>query len=321
MDKLRQIGIIWIGFACTLLAEDAPKPPESGALVIVDSSGKEQKIKDFKFSAGMRPLTWLTPESKEEQGKSSKKNQGPEALVVRAETKIHFVAGVLTLIPLERLRLIEFDEGKALMTVRVATGPRKEDEVVLTGTTAYKGINKVTLEAEVDKGEAGIAELTYQGGILKGGIQAIHFPEPKVEAFKPGRPAVVQTRDSEVQTTHQVYDLAPLYTLRSGREKTSSLLMFRKTLKLDLSKLKSIVASTEEERDLVWQVVQKDGEASTLTLLTSVPFEGQTATLTGLLGRVPEGYKIFPLKRVQRIDFDVTEPPKSKSKGKKIDLE
>src|SRR5262245_50152031 len=203
-------------------ATEAPKPAEPGTLVLVDSAGKEHKVKSWTFTAGTRRLGWLAAEEKgkeekedseekEEKPKAKgKKAAGPEAFVVRDQLKFNFLAGVETLIPTDRLRSIQFEGEK--MTVRAAGGPKADDDEPLIGTTAYKGINKLTVEAEVDKGEAGIATLTFQGGIPRG-IKGVRFAEPKVEAFKPGRPAVVQTLDKDVKRTIKVHDLQPLYVL------------------------------------------------------------------------------------------------------------
>ena len=50
--------------------------------------------------------------------------------------------------------------------------------VTLTGTTKFTNVNKLTIEAEVDKGELGIAAVKYFGGTPTG-IQAVKFPSPK----------------------------------------------------------------------------------------------------------------------------------------------
>jgi hypothetical protein len=325
MTKLNRglLAVLLIGgFAVAAFADDAPKPAEAGTLVLVDSAGKEQKIKAWKFTAGVRRLAWLAPSDKPEtkpaKEKSGDKEKGvgkvpakaaavgPEALVVRDELKIHFLAGVTTFIPLDRIRSIRFDSDKETMTVRIATGPKEEDDVTLTGTTAYKGINKLTLTAEVDKGEAGVAELTYQGGVPRGNIKEIRFPAPKLGPEKPGRPAVVTAQDKDVKKTHKVSDLQPLYLMPAGREKTLPTLMFRKTLKIDVAKVKKIVASSEDSDDVVWQVAQKDGENANLTLLDAMPVEGGTARLLGLVGRTPAGWKLFPLRRISAVEFDAS---------------
>jgi hypothetical protein len=306
-------------------ADEAAKPAEPGTIVVTDAAGKEQKVKSWSFTAGTRRLGWLAADKDEgAEGKGGKakgkKPAGPEALVVRDELKIHFLAGVVTLVPVDRLRSVEFDSEKETMTVRAAADPKAEDDAVLTGTTAYKGINKLTIEAEVDKGDAGVAAVTYQGGLPRG-IKGVRFPAPKVEAAKPGRPAVVVTLDRDVKKAHKVSDLQALYVLKSGREKLSPLLMFRKTLKVDLAKVKKIAASSEDSDDTVWRVVQKDGDDSTLTLLPSATLDGQAATLAGLVGRVPAGYKLFPVRRVHGIDFDTSDEPGEKEKEKDKDKE
>jgi hypothetical protein len=333
------LGIVAAGAGLVVGADEpAPKPADPGTLIVVDGGGKEQKIKAYRILTGTRHLGWLATEKPAEAPKEEKKReekeepdrkdrfdkpaapsaQGPEALVLREGKKINFLAGVLTLIPLERVRTIEFDNKEETMTVRAATGARPEEDVVLTGTTAYKGINKLTLEADIDKGDAGIASLTLQGGVPRG-IRGVRFPPPKVQATPAGRPAVVQTADKDIKETHKVTDLQPLYRLAGGQERLIPTLMFKKTLKLDVKTLEKITAGSADSDDNVWQVKQKDGEESTLTLLETLPVDGKPATLLGLVGRAPVGYKLFPLRRIVEIQFDAAEPPKEKEKEKEKD--
>jgi hypothetical protein len=321
-------ALLVAGLGLGVLADDA-KPADPGALVLIDSAGKEHKVKSWKITTGTVRLSWLAPAEKTEDRPAGDKDRpagkgkapdkapappGPEALVVRDELKIHFLAGVTTFVPLDRLRSIRFDSEKDTMIVQAAVSDKPEEDVTLTGTTAYKGINKLTLLAEVDKGDAGIAELTYQGGVPRGNLKEVRFPVAKVQPEKPGRPAVVVTADKNVKKTHKVSDLQPLYRLASGREKRSPLLMFKKTLKIDVAKVKTITAGTEESDDLVWQVKQKDGDDSSLTLLESATIDGGTAKLLGLVGRVPAGYKLFPLRRIAAIHFDSSDEPKDEEK-------
>lgn len=304
--------LLTVSLALAALADDeAPKPAPPGTLVVVDGGGKEHKLKSWKFTAGVRRLGWLADD----------KSAGPEALVVREERKINFLAGVTTLVPLDRIRAVTFDEDGRTMTVRAATGGKPEEDATLLGTTAYKGINKLALEAEVDKGDAGIAEVTFRGGELRGGIQAIRFPTPKVAAGKAGRPAVVVSADRDIKKTHKVSDLLPLYRFKGGREKTAPVLFFRKTLKLDVGKIKKIAVSGEDSDDVVWQVGQKDGDDATLTLLQTASVDGQPAELVGLVGKVPAGYKLFPLRRIGSVEFDSAEEAKEGDKEKGGDKE
>ena len=308
---------ISLGLLLGLAALAPALPPDenkAGAVVLVDAAGKERKIAAYRITAGTRRLGWLAPAKKGE-----KENAGPEAFVVRDDVSIRFLEGVVTLVPLPQLRAVRFDAEKGTMTAVVAVSAKAEDDVTLTGTSKYKGINKIALEAEVDKGDAGVATLTYQGGIVKGGIRAVTFPAPKAEASKPGRPAVVVSVDDDVKKTHPVSDLMALYRLPEGGERLSATILFKKTLKMDLAKVKSIAVSGDKDEDAVWQVVQKDGEEATLTPVGTLPIDKQTATLVGLVGKVPAGYKLFPLRRIHSIAFDTTDAPKEKEPAKSKD--
>src|SRR5262245_29818134 len=148
-----------------LPADDAPKAAEPGTLTVVDGSGKEHKLKAWKFVTGTRRLTWLAPTPKEEPApkegagkkgpapaRPARPEAGPEALEFRDENSTSFVEGVLTLIPLDRLRAIDYNAAEDAVTARVA-GPKAEEDLVLTGTTKFQRINKLALEADVDRGE------------------------------------------------------------------------------------------------------------------------------------------------------------------------
>jgi hypothetical protein len=306
-------GLFVLGW-CALSDEPAKKPAEPGTLTVVDVAGKEHRLKAWRFVEGTQRLGWLAPAKK--PGAEGDAPAGPEALVVRDETKIHFLAGVVTLVPLDRLRTVAFDAEKETMTVRSSTGPKETDAQVLTGTTSYKGINKVALEADVDKGAAGVASVTFRGGVAKGGIREVRFPPPKTPPAPAGRPAVVVSADGSVRRTHVVHDLLPLYRLASGEVRLVPTLMFKKTLKIDVSHIKKISVSGDETDETAWQVVQKDGDDSTLTLLNALPIDGKPAQLAGLVGRVPAGYKLFPVRRIAEVHFDTTEESKEKGKEK-----
>ncbi|HWG43947.1 MAG TPA: hypothetical protein VN688_14310 [Gemmataceae bacterium] len=299
--------------AWAVAADTTPKPAEPGTLLVLDAAGKEQKLKAWKFTGGVRRLTWLAPAKAAETKDAADKDKkpapkgkrtviapvGPEALSLRAETGDGlFAEGVLTLIPLDRLRALDYDNEEN--TVTVDAGEK------LIGTTKYKQINKLVIEAEVDKGELGIAEIKYLGGYPHG-IRGVRFPAPKAAPPPPdGRRVLVVSADSKSsKTTHKVVDLLPLYRLPDGGEKLLPTLMFKKTLKLDVGKIKKIVTAGAEEG--AWQVTLKDGGDETLTLLETIPFEGKQARLLGFVGRVPVGYKLFPSSAIAEITFDATE--------------
>jgi hypothetical protein len=287
---------------------------------VIDVAGKEVKLRGWTFTEGTRRLGWLAgPDEKEEAPKEKPKGKGkkparvavgPEALVIRDAAKFNFAEGVLALVPLTQIRTVTFDAENRTMTIKAAVSAKADEDVELSGTTLYKMLNKVTLEADVDKGVLGVASVTYQGGLARGGIRGLRFSPAAPEAMKPGRGAVVETADKTLKRTFKVSDLMPLYRLADGREVLSSTLLFKKTLRLDVSKVAAIAVSGEDSEETVWNVTPKDGEAGTLTLLTAGTIEEQSAVLVGLVGRVPYGYRLFPVRRVVSITFDAAEVPK-----------
>ena len=64
-------------------------------------------------------------------------------------------------------------------------------------------------------------------------------------------------------------------------------------------------------------VALKDGNSDTLTLLKTITLDGKQATLAGFLGRVPAGYKLFPVHTFTEIQFDEYKEPKPEKKDDK----
>jgi hypothetical protein len=286
---------------------DEPKPEGAGALVVVDAAGKEQKVTGSKFSLGTRRLTWLAPPAGLEKPAVPATPAGPEALEFRDDDSTLFEDGILTLIPLDRLRSLEWDNDKEEVTAHVAVGPKADDDATLTGPTGYKGINKIVLEAEVNKGDMGVAEFKYLGG-LPHGIRGLKFPSAKApEATPTGRPAVITTVYKDKKTTHKVADLQPLYRTAGG-EQLSPVLWFKKTLKVDVTKIQKIVVNDSEDEP-AWTVTDKDGE-QTLTPLLKPMIDGKPAELEGLLGRIPAGYKLFPAHTISEVELDAADAGK-----------
>jgi hypothetical protein len=292
------------------LAADAP-PAASSSLVIVDANGKEQKLKAWKFVAGTRPLGWLAPAAppKEKDEKPGEKpqpaNAGPEAIAFRDDHSTGLVDGVLTFLLPEHLKSLDYDAEKQTVTASIFLSEKADGDLTLTGPTKYTGINKITIEAEVDKGDAGIAEVKYQGGAAKGGVRAIRFPAAKPAPEVKGRPAFVAIADKEDKHDEMVADLQPLYKMADGGERLMSTLMFKKTLKLDVSKIARLRAEGRDADGTECRVTTTDGEEQTYTLLTAATFDGKAATLEGLVGKVRGGYKFFPAATLASMHFEV----------------
>src|SRR5262249_26852934 len=157
---------------------------------------------------------------------------------------------------------------------------------------------------EVDRGEQGIAAIKFLAGSPKG-IRAIRFPAPKMpKVDQTGRPAFVTVVDN-AKNVQKVSDLRPLYRLANGAEFLEPKLIFKKTLKLDLGniqKLHVLAGKSADGREML--VTYKDGAEETLTLLRIAALRDSQATMVGLLGQVPAGYKLFPIHTIAEIHFD-----------------
>jgi hypothetical protein len=162
----------------------------------------------------------------------------------------------------------------------------------------------------------GIAEVRFQGGVPKASLKKVVFPSPKKVADGQGRPAVITDSDKK-KGSHAVTDLQPLYRLEDGTEKLATFLMFKKTLKLDVAKIQKIQLGEEKPKDMEgaeWLVTMKDGEETALTLLRTTTIDDKPATLEGLLGRVPGGYRLFPAHTISAIQFDAKPEAKPEEK-------
>ena len=341
MNRYKNLGLLLIpavlAFALTVFADDKKddkkpedkkpdvkkpedkkpddKKPEAGVIVIIDAKGKENKLKSWEIVTGTRRLGWLAPPEKEPEDKKPDDKddpaaapkraplrpvaRGPEALSFRDENSTGYREGVLTFILMDTLRQIDYDNEEQKVTVKVA-GAKPEDDIALTGTTKFAGTNKLTIEAEVDKGELGIASVKYLGGV-KNGVQGIRFPAPKAASAPAGKPAMVTIVDGKEKKTEKVFDVQALYLTGSG-EKASPILMFKKTVKLDVGKVKKLVLADDKSGD--WTVTLKDGNEETFTLLETGELDGKQAKLEGLLAKVPAGWKLFPLHCLGEVDFE-----------------
>lgn len=315
MCAAASVGALAAVLGLTAAGEKSSHKTAAG-LVLVDAKGKEQKVKAWQFVAGTRRLGWLAPQKKEPERPEKRDRggpparprpadrheaQGPEALAFRDDNSTVWKDGVLTLVPLEHLRGIDFDNENETATVRVATGDKPDADATLTGTTKYRGTNKFTIEAEVDKGELGIAAVKFNGGV-KNGIRSLRLPSPKPAPAPAGRPAQVTVNlDGKKKAAEKVTDLSVLYETPAG-EKLAPVLLFKKTIKLDLSKARKLVAAEGEVAE--WQVTLKDGNEETFTLRPAGELDGVQVVFQGFLARVPAGYKLFPAHAVAEIEFE-----------------
>jgi hypothetical protein len=265
--------------AAVALAADEPKP--AGGAVLVDGAGKEIKLEKWKFAAGTRKLAWAEGE--------------PEVLEFREINSTGFRDGVLTLVPVSRVKSLAYDSEKKTVTLEVAG--REEP---LKGFGQFAGINQIAVDAEVDRGDMGVAELRYKSGAGKGALRELRLGGKPAEDAKPAG-EVARIRLSEAKKDDEpltVHNLRALYRADKMTEKLLPVLYFKKTLKIDLAKVDRLQFPTEgTAKDIEVDVTLKDGTEQTLTLLTAVAGDdGKPLTLVGLVGDVPGvGWKLFPV--------------------------
>ena len=287
----RSLALLFALFPAVAFAGDA---------IVVDAGGKEIALKKWSIAAGTVKPAWLNS----------------EALAFRDTNSTGFRDGVVTLIPLDRLESLTYDAEKQIVRAKVAGV-----ETPLEGWTRFQGINHFAITAEVDKGGAGVVELKYQGGPGKGGIKSITFTgAAAAEAPKGEKIFVVIADGKKAEPPQSVHDLKALYKLDKIGEAHSPTLMFKKTYKLDLGQVKKMTVHEEAgQKGFECEVTQKDGTTETLSLLTSMPLDGKPATLEGLLGEVPAGWKMFPIHTVAEINRD--EPKQDKEPKRQGDKE
>jgi hypothetical protein len=200
----------------------------------------------------------------------------------------------------------------------------------LEGTTKFKDINMITIEAEVDQGASGVADLRYRGGIMKGGFKSVKFPDVKPFEKQPEKGElfsflVVPEGKGTTATVQSVTNVKPLYRFSDGTEKFIPYLIFKKTLKVDFANIQSIHVGDHnaKEKTAECEVTLKEGMPLSVTLLGQVQIEGKNATFVGFLGESPAGYRLFPIHTIQqyqpgeiKLDAPKKEPPKKKTPKK-----
>lgn len=274
-----------------LLATSLSVHADATVPVVTDGTGSEFALKKWKIVAGTRNLPW-------EPGK-------PDAFELRELGSSTFKDGIVTLVPVSRIQEVSWDYDKQIMTVRVAGL-----EQPLTGSTKYKDINVLTIEAEVDKGNAGVAVLRFRGGPSKGGIRSVKFPDAKAPEKQPevtSRHSFLVPAEGKSKAgpaTHQATNVRPLYRVAGGEESLSYLL-FKKTLKVEMEGVArlSVGAYSAKDRTAECELKLKDGMNLSVTLLTTFPIDGKPVSLLGFVGTAPAGYRLFPVHTISQMEL------------------
>jgi hypothetical protein len=153
------------------------------------------------------------------------------------------------------------------------------------------------IDAEIDKGDAGVAAVKFQAG-TKDGIRGIRFPTPKPAGALPTERAAKITATDKAKNVHSLVDVHALYA-SDDQLLLLPTVTFSKTYKMDLAQMKRMQvrrAPPKEGPECV--VTQQNGEEATLTLLRSIPIDGKQASFEGIIGRVKVGYQLFPINTI-----------------------
>ena len=110
--------------------------------VLPHAAEKEVHLVDWRFVQGTRHFSL----DGDKIDPKTKKAAAPEYLEFREEKSTTYKNGIFTLIPLTSIRKITYDRDKKTVAVAVATDAA--EDVVVNGSTKFKGTNKITIEAE-----------------------------------------------------------------------------------------------------------------------------------------------------------------------------
>jgi hypothetical protein len=300
------------GFLCALGAAAGGDKTETNLLTIVDATGKEHKLKTWKFTAGTKPLSWLAPAPALDK---DKKGDGKKVTTPAAAEALEFSEGkvaplrrrVLSYLPVASIRSTDYDAKKETVAVRVATSDKEVDDEVLHGLTGYVGTNILAIEATADLGELGQATVKFQGGVQRG-VQSIRFSAPKpIAALPAGRVASIK-QASKNQPSYTVVDLQVLYLADGEIPLASPHLYFKETIKLDLAKVDKM--AQVGTGGVNYDVTLKSGQQNPLILIENPkgPDGKGLMLLEGLVGRFAGGYRLFPMSTVGELEFDVKAP-------------
>jgi hypothetical protein len=318
MSDQRYAVILFVGLAISrggLSADAVPDSTDKKETVVTDANGKEVVLRKWKIVGGTRKLSWLPGDKM-------------EFFEMRELGSTNFKDGVTTFVPMSRIESIKYDYDEEIAAVRVA-GIDKP----LKGTTKFKDINSITIEAEVDQGTSGIADLRYRGGVIKVGFKEVKFPDAKAPEEPPAKGVlysflVAPEGKGKTGTVMTAISVQGLYRFGDGSEKLLPLLMFKKTLKVDIGSIQhlNVGAFNVKEKTAECEVTLKDGMQLSVTLLTSATVDEKPASLVGLVGKVAAGWKLFPIHTIHEFqpgELKIVAPkdsaPKKESK-KKIEL-
>jgi hypothetical protein len=293
-------SVLLVAWTDTALAGDKGDKDDMNVLTVIDSSGKEHKLKNWKFVTGTRKLSWLAPADKEPPKGKKAALAGPEVFII-SEGEYFYVKRVLTFVPVESVRSFEFEPTEKKLTIRVVVNAKEEDDVKLEVLTGYTNTNIFAVEAQTNLGDLGQATVRFQSTGNKA-VKSFRFSNPKpVEPLPQGRTGKIKQQDTKLPT-FRFADLQPLYVTGGGQEKTLPYLHFKETVKVELAKIEKM---SGEKLDFVLTLTGGKEQPPLVLLEQAKDADGKgTLHLEGLVGRGMVGWRLFPMITVGELIFD-----------------
>lgn len=274
----------------------AQQPPKAAQAIVVDTEGQETALQQVEWSGNVRRLAWLAdPNAADEDGR-----RGPLALVIREPHSTTLTQGVLTFVPVRSLAAVEFDYDRQFVTYRI-----QGLQQALTGTLQYRGINTFTLAGLTAAGE----KRTFSGGVRGGKMSAIRSVTfPQAQPLQRPREGLAWNVQILQPTANDplvpARNLKPLFALAGGRERLRDALPLRKAEPLpfgpQLLRWEMLAHDPNTHHAAAEVTLAGQGERLVVIPLT-LPEEGQTAQLLGLLGETDAAWKLFPLHTIRVI--------------------
>jgi hypothetical protein len=288
------VGAVLLGGLAAAAAQVVEQPAAGGEpVVVVDSAGKEVRLTGVNVTGGVRRLGWLADSKGADEAK-----KGPLAFQLREPHSTTYAQGVVTLVPLASVEAIRYEPDKMTVSVKGLKEP-------LVGSTQFRGINTLAFE-----GDSGGVVAKFAGGVPKGGIKSVTFPNAKpLPDRPPNRQAwsvqIVQPKAGDPTLT--VRNLMVLYAYPGGAEELTATLPARKgeSHALGMFKRLEVLAVDPNTQMAAVEVQTLSLQGAPVEQVIAVPLtrekDKRTGTLVGLVGEVDAGWKLFPLHAVKVI--------------------
>lgn len=283
------VGAVLTGWLAVAISQAAEAPATA---TVTDAEGKEWKVNELKFTVGTRRLTWLA----DPNGTTEDAKKGPLALELREPHSTTYSKGIVTFVPLSSVESIKYDYEKqvAAVAVKGLTEP-------LAGTLQYKGINVLGFDGKSDD-----KVTKFSGGAFtKGNIKAVAFTgaSPPPERKGLGAWLVQIDQAKAMNPTLKVGNVKFLYHFPDGADVLVDAATTHKSdpLKLDDTAKAYTTLAVDPNSSVIAAEVQIGETVRIVVIPPDIEKDGKKGTLTGMVGEVEAGWKLFPLHSIKNM--------------------